>query len=242
LPFLRKEISRKTCANPAMSEFFRFPHTPHIAWLALGSPRDDKVLYLEDAETLLAGEVVIEEKLDGANLGFSIGLDGSLFAQNRGQYLLPPFTGQFAQLGQWLESHQDRLFDALTESLTVFGEWCAARHSLNYDQLPDWWLMFDVYDSEAERFWSTVRRNELAALVGVSVVPCLYQGRVTLAQLKGWAFGEASRFRRGDAEGVIVRSEDAMWLQNRAKLVRPNFTQAITQHWRNRVVEWNRIA
>lgn len=225
-----------------MSEFFRFPHTPHIAWLASGSPRDDKVLSLEDAEILLAGEVVIEEKIDGANLGFSIGSDGLLWVQNRGQYLLPPFTGQFAQLGKWLDLHQDRLLDALTESLIVFGEWCAARHSLNYDQLPDWWLMFDVYEREAERFWSTVRRDELAALLGVSVVPCVYQGRVTMTQLKKHILGEASRFRQGDAEGVIVRSEDAVWLQKRAKLVRPNFTQAITKHWRNRVVEWNRIA
>ena len=225
-----------------MSEFFRFPHTPHIAWLASGAPRDDKVLPLEDAEKLLAGEVVIEEKLDGANLGFSIGSDGTLRVQNRGQYLLPPFTGQFAQLGKWMQAHQDGLFDAQTESMMVFGEWCAARHSLNYDQLPDWWLMFDVYDREAKRFWSTARRNELALALGLSVVPCLYQGRVTMAQLKGWAFGEVSRFRQGDAEGVIVRSEDAMWLQQRAKLVRPNFTQAITQHWRNRVVEWNLIA
>ncbi|MFZ3140883.1 RNA ligase family protein [Polaromonas sp.] len=225
-----------------MSEFFRFPHTPHLAWLAPGSPRDDKVLSVAEAEKLLAEEIVLEEKLDGANLGFSIGPDGTLRVQNRGQYLVPPFTGQFAQLGKWMAMHQDRLFDGLTESLMVFGEWCAARHSLDYDQLPDWWLMFDVYDRDVKRFWSTTRRNELAVVLGVSVVPCLYQGRVTLVELKQWTFGEVSRFRRGDAEGVIVRREDAMWLQQRAKLVRPNFTQAITQHWRKRVVEWNRIA
>jgi ATP-dependent RNA circularization protein (DNA/RNA ligase family) len=224
-----------------MSEFFRFPHTPHLAWLAPGSPRDDKVLSLEEAEKLLVGDVVIEEKLDGANLGFSIGPDGTLRVQNRGQYMPPPFTGQFVQLGKWMNTHQDRLFDVLTESLIVFGEWCAARHSLDYDQLPDWWLMFDVYDLDAKRFWSTTRRNELAAVLGVSVVPCLYQGRVTLAQLKSWMVGEVSRFRQGDAEGVIVRREDAMWLQQRAKLVRANFTQAITRHWRHRVTEWNRV-
>ena len=224
-----------------MSEFFRFPHTPHIAWLASGTPRDDKVLSLDEVEKLLAGDVVIEEKLDGANLGFSLGPDGTLRVQSRGQYLLPPFTGQFAQLGKWMDVHQDGLFDTLTESLIVFGEWCAARHSLAYDQLPDWWLMFDVYDRDAKRFWSTARRNKLAVALGVSLVPCLYQGRVTMAQLKGWAFGETSRFRQGDAEGVVVRSEDAMWLQQRAKLVRANFTRAITQHWRHRVTEWNRV-
>ena len=39
-----------------MSSFFRFPHTPHIAWLAAGAPRDDKVLSPEEAQALLAGE------------------------------------------------------------------------------------------------------------------------------------------------------------------------------------------
>ena len=48
-----------------MTAFFRFPHTPHIAWLAPGVPRDDKVLSPADAAEVLAGEVVVEEKLDG---------------------------------------------------------------------------------------------------------------------------------------------------------------------------------
>jgi len=40
--------------------FFRFPHTPHLAWLGRGTPRDDKVLSPADAAGLLAGDVVIE--------------------------------------------------------------------------------------------------------------------------------------------------------------------------------------
>ena len=63
-----------------MTDFFRFPHTPHIAWLATGAPRDDKVLSPDEAHELLAGEVVLEEKLDGANLGFSVSPDGVLRA------------------------------------------------------------------------------------------------------------------------------------------------------------------
>ena len=70
-----------------MTDFFRFPHTPHLAWLAAGEPRNDKVLSLAEAQTLLAGEVVVEEKLDGANLGLSLNSEGALRTQNRGQYL-----------------------------------------------------------------------------------------------------------------------------------------------------------
>ena len=149
-----------------MTDFFRFPHTPHIAWLASGAPRDDKVLSPDEAAELLEGEVVIEEKLDGANLGLSVSPDGVLRAQNRGQYLAQPFHGQFARLTPWLAVHEDRLFDALGAHLIAFGEWCAAQHSLDYAALPDWWLVFDVYDRTTGRFWSTARRNIWAAHLG----------------------------------------------------------------------------
>lgn len=96
-----------------MSDFFRFPHTPHLVWLATGEPRDDKLLTLVEANALLADEVVVEEKLDGANLGISIGTDGQLRVQNRGQYLVEPFTGQFSRLAPWLGQHHYKLIDTL---------------------------------------------------------------------------------------------------------------------------------
>jgi hypothetical protein len=56
-------------------DFYRFPHTPHLSWLGEGTPRDDKVLPPTEAKALLAGEVVVEEKRDGANPGLSLGSD-----------------------------------------------------------------------------------------------------------------------------------------------------------------------
>ena len=149
-----------------MTDFFRFPHTPHLAWLGSGTPRDDKVLSPAEAQTLLAEAVVIEEKLDGANLGLSISPDGTLWAQNRGQYLIAPYAGQFEHLGHWIDAREDALFDALGENLILFGEWCAARHSVAYDHLPDWFLVFDVYDRSVCCFWSTARRDALARSLG----------------------------------------------------------------------------
>ncbi len=81
-----------------MSDFFRFPHTPHIDWLGEGMPRDDKVLNNAEVEAILAQPLRIEEKLDGANLGISMRASGELRAQNRGQYLLEPYAGQFSRL------------------------------------------------------------------------------------------------------------------------------------------------
>jgi len=225
-----------------MTDFFTFPHTPHIAWLASGSPRGDKVLSVAEASDLLSVPVALEEKLDGANLGFSVSKDGLVRAQNRGQYLEPPFHGQFARLGPWLSAHEDLLFDTLGTHLIAFGEWCAARHSLNYETLPDWWILFDIYDRVQGQFWSTARRNELATTLGVAVVPRLHHGQASMEKLNDWVSTSPSHFRSGHLEGVVIRREDADWLQARAKLVRPDFTQEINSHWRSRTLEWNALS
>ena len=225
-----------------MLEFFRFPHTPHIAWLAEGEPRDDKVLSPTEVKSLLVGEVVVEEKLDGANLGFSLGPDGDLRAQNRGQYLAVPHAGQFFRLPAWLEHHGDDIAAALTPDLMLFGEWCAARHSLDYSAMPDWFLLFDVCDRKAGKFWSTQRRNAMAASIGLATVPELKRAKFSLAELKILLTTQLSHYRAGPVEGIVIRRESADWCEGRAKLVHPDFTQAIGKHWSKRGIEWNRLA
>lgn len=225
-----------------MNAFLRFPHTPHLAWLGEGAPpRDDKVLSKIDREALLSHDVVVEEKLDGANLGISVAPDGNLRAQNRGQYLKPPYQGQFVRLEKWLQRHEDTFFDALGENLIAFGEWCGARHSLDYSALPDWWLLFDIYDRSKQTFWSTVRRTIWAANCGVETVPTLFRGRTNLSALQSLVNTCESRFRSGEIEGVVIRAEDDSALLNRAKLVRADFLQTIDSHWRSRMLEWNRL-
>jgi ATP-dependent RNA circularization protein (DNA/RNA ligase family) len=224
-----------------MTDIFRFPHTPHISWLGSGVPRDDKVLPPSEVRALLGADVVVEEKVDGANLGLSVGADARACAQNRGQYLRPPFGGQFARLGPWLAAHEDTLFDALSTHLIAFGEWCAATHSLDYTALPDWWLAFDVYDRREARFWSTCRRNHWARNLGLPVVPTLLRGQIDMPALKALLNKHRSRYRDGPMEGVVIRAEDDRWLHQRAKLVRPDFTRRIKSHWRSRALTWNQL-
>ena len=223
------------------ADFFRFPHTPHLAWLGEGSPRDDKVLPPAEVKALLAGNVMVEEKLDGANLGLSFAADGQLRAQNRGQYLAEPHAGQFARLPAWLVQHSEALRAALKLDLILFGEWCAARHSLDYTALPDWFLLFDVYDRSAGRFWSTPRRNVLAGEAGLVTVPQVFHGKTTVPALKQLVATTPSCYRSSPLEGVVIRRESPDWCEARAKLVRPDFTQAIDIHWRKRAIEWNRV-
>lgn len=237
---------RKNKPDDSLSppDFFRFPSTPHLGWLAeAGPPRDDKMQSPEERQTLLRDEVVVEEKLDGANLGFSLDPTDRIRIQNRGGFLIEPYSGQFARLPAWLGQHQDGLKQVLRPELIVFGEWCAARHSLQYDVLPDWFLVFDVYDQAHKKFWSTARRNALAATAGLATVPEIANGHLSLESLNGIVMRSSSHFApRQGLEGVVIRQESSEWCISRAKLVNPNFIQTIETHWRQRAIEWNRIS
>jgi len=222
-------------------EFSRFPHTPHIVWLGREAPRDDKVLSQVEALNLLAGPVVVEEKLDGANLGFSVGPTGALRAQNRGHYLVEPYKGQFTRLSGWMSQHGAGLATELGEHLIAFGEWCAAQHSLDYTALPDWWLLFDVYDRRTRKFWSTQRRDLLARKLHLATVPRVAVGHQSIESLEDIVASVHSRYRDGPLEGVVVRCENSDWLVARAKLVRTDFAQAIAEHWRSRRLQWNHV-
>lgn len=223
-----------------MTDFFRFPHTPHLAWLGPGTPREDKVLSSAEAEALLAHPVVIEEKVDGANLGLSIDENGQVVMQNRGSYILPSqLPPQFKPLARWLAEHRFAFLDHLPPELILFGEWCFARHSVPYTQLPDWFLAFDVFDRTKQKFWSTRRRNVLADQLGIALVPRIAAGRFSLADVR--TFLGQSKLGDEPAEGLYIRHETDEWLLARAKLVRPEFAQAIGEHWTKRKLEANAL-
>jgi len=220
--------------------FVKYPHTPHLTWLGPGQPRGDKVLTREGRNNFLAGELIVEEKLDGANLGISIVAD-DLAVQNRGEYLRRPTHAQFSTLWPWLEVRRQALFDLLGERLVLFGEWCYAVHTVRYDALPDWFLGFDIYDREAARFWSVDRRNALLSQLGASSVAEIARGRYDLHQLSHTVATERSRYGSGPVEGIYLRRESRLWLEARAKIVRAEFTQTIQDHWSGRAIQRNQL-
>jgi ATP-dependent RNA circularization protein (DNA/RNA ligase family) len=190
---------------------------------------------------VLAGEVVVEEKVDGANVGLSVDGDGNVRAQNRGRWLTPGDHPQFGPLWPWMHARADLLRQHLGEHLIVFGEWCIAVHSVHYDQLPDWFLGFDVHDRRDGEFWSLARRNELLEQLQIQPVPELLRGRTSLPELKRLLERTKSRVGTGPAEGLYIRRESSERLLARAKLVRPDFLQQIEEHWLQRPLQRNRV-
>jgi len=219
--------------------FFKFPSTPHLAVLGDNDIRGDKILLPAEQAQCLRHKLVIEEKVDGANLGISFDSDGNIHAQNRGAYLTLPGSGQWQRLGEWLEPRMDAFFEHLTDRYILFGEWCYARHSVSYDRLPDWFLGFDIYDKKEGRFLSVDRRDAFLSRLGITRVPVIAEGHFSLQELE--KLFTQSRFSDQPMEGLYLRFDKDGWLEQRAKLIRPAFIQAITEHWSRLAIQPNRL-
>lgn len=219
--------------------FVKFPTTPHLLWLGTTAARADKVLTCDEAESFLRQPVIVEEKVDGANLGISFDAHGNLLAQNRGNLLQRGIKDQFSPLWVWLSERETRLFDALEDRFILFGEWCYARHSIRYTRLPDYFLAFDVFDRREQHFFSSVRRDEICGELMLATVPKVDAGTFSLVEITR-LIGQSSLYD-GPMEGVYLRQENSSWLVQRAKVVRTEFVQLIGEHWLNQPMVTNRL-
>jgi len=221
-------------------EFHKFTRTPHLTVLGDVDIRDDKLMSEFDRNKFLSHEVVIEEKIDGANLGVSFDMEGNIRAQNRGAYLPLPYTGQWKKLSEWLTVFADKLFDQLSDRYILYGEWCYAQHSISYDRLPDWFLGFDIFDKLEMKFFSCTRRNDVFQELCVTPAPLIKRGYFTLAEIQSF-LSSPSQVGRTPAEGLYLRFDQGDWLVKRAKLVRPTFIQSVGQHWTRTAIKVNRL-
>lgn len=154
----------------------KIPRTQHIEGSRLppgGETDPEAIPFLK-----LKGEfLVIEEKLDGTGVGifFDHNCDPAII--HRGSRATRP---EFRLLYDWVEFHEDELFDLLDctsfgSKYVLFGEWMYHKHTIYYDQLPDFFLESDVYNTKNESFLSTARRQDLLKLTPfIKSVPILY--------------------------------------------------------------------
>jgi hypothetical protein len=240
-----------------MAELFKYPRTPHLEGSRL-QPGDED-LEGESLELWQGRKVVIEEKLDGANCALSFDEDGQLWLQSRGHFLSGgPRERQFDLFKSWAHQHRRDLWEVLGHRYQVFGEWLYAKHTMSYDQLPDYFLEFDCWDRELGQFLDTPSRRTLLPNF-VHSVPVLYSGPMPAAvhPWLGPSCYRSANWRQALpedplvlsqtdpsplAEGLYLKWEENGQVKARAKWVRASFHQAVEQsgsHWADRPIVRN---
>lgn len=232
-----------------MSDAIKFPKTPRLA----------TVLQEDVHSRWRQHTAVVEEKIDGANVG--IWFEGEeLRLQSRG-HVLRGGSGerQFTAFHGWAAERQEALLKALTTRFVLYGEWCFAKNKTFYDALPDWFIGYDVLDRETQRFMPTAFREILLKCCGIHMAPRLWAGPFGKASAFGsmqgpsrlkttkWRDGllrEAARVGVKDPmaetddsdwmEGIYVRVEDLEGVVGRMKLHREGYEKVRNDHWRER--------
>lgn len=223
----------------------KFPRTPHL--IDLGAVGSDDIL-LPSAPIPTPGcTVLITEKIDGANMGFSLSADRQLLVQNRSHFVNSSTHSQFKKLDSWIERHREELFGLLNrdkyfpQRYVLYGEWMHAVHSVSYTALPDRFLAFDLFDRGERKF---VNRETLETLLDGTQIHMtkVMEKRGTIpkdSELRALV-EQQSAFAEGRVEGVVVKIEDKNWVKWRGKVVRGDFL-AGNQHWSKNIMQENGI-
>lgn len=224
---------------------FKFPRTPHLINLGAATD-DDEHVHLAIDTTQTNTRVVITEKVDGANMGFSLSEDKQILVQNRSHHVNPTSHDQFKKLGAWVEKHKEELLKLLDrdpyfpERYILFGEWLYATHSIPYSRLPDYFMAFDLYDRRTGTFASTNTLRSLLMNTSISVVPLLHEGGLPSENELREMVQRESMFYEGRIEGIYLKVEIELEVVQRAKVVRSDFI-AGNEHWTKAPLQVNTI-
>lgn len=204
------------------------PPYPRIPQLVPGrGTRDDRVVRTVDLARVLASPVLVEEKLDGANV--------SLWAE-QGVVLTSLRSGpgsvdrarQLGPLRAWVAERHDPLASVLSGGLTCYAEWLLLTHTVPYDRLPSYLVALDFRRPDGT-FLDLAERKQTADRAGLVLPPELWRGVPgEIARLE--ALIGTSRYGSRPAEGLVIRREDGCEPRV-TKLVRAGFSPVGNRSW-----------
>ena len=191
----------------------------------------------KDQKKLLNGKVEITEKVDGANVGIVRTKNDSWTLQKRRGLADSGVHEQFAFFWNWARNNEERILK-IPEGHIVYGELCFAVHHIFYDQLPSYFLVYDIWDGRG--YLDHSERVSLVDDLGFNHVPILHYGSLDGILELEKLVGQSKLSSSVLMEGVVVKNYRK---QARGKLVRPEFVKELNEgdHWMKFNVRRNRL-
>lgn len=202
---------------------YKYPRTRHLPW-SPGASHDD--LIADEVEAFVGQRVIVTEKMDGENT--------SLYRDHSHARSL---DSRHHPSRNWVKGLHGSIAHEIPEGWRVCGENLYARHSVAYEALPSYFMLFSVWDADNRCLdWDSTL--EWAELLGLETVPVLYDGvfdaqwlrelELDLERCEGYVVRLASSFRYAQFGASV------------AKWVRPNHVQT-DQHWMHQAIIPNGI-
>jgi hypothetical protein len=210
----------------------KYPRTYHLPW-SESKTDDDKTLTIEQVLSNFSGKtIVVTEKLDGENT--TIYSDGYCHARS--------IDSRNHESRSYIKSLAAKIGCELPEGWRLMGENLFAKHSIEYNRLPDYFILFGIADqSNIALSWNEVK--QYGNILGLYTAPILYMGAydeisIRNSQPSTSAFG-------GCVEGYVVRNASNFSMndfsKNVAKFVRANHIQS-KDHWMYSPIITNKLS
>ena len=165
--------------------------------------------------------VIVQEKLDGSNVGVAKLDDGSIVALGRSGYLAQTSPYEQHQLfADWVRQNVDR-FDFLTPGERLCGEWLAQAHGTVYTLAHEPFVAFDLMIGETRANFATFSQRVAAA--GFTMPHLVSVGPPRKIQDVMDALGQHGfHGADDDVEGAVWRIERQGVVDFLCKYVRPD--------------------
>lgn len=130
--------------------------------------------------------------------------------------------------------------DIIPEGMRICGENLYAKHSIHYENLSSYFLVFGIYINDVCLSWKET--VEWCQLLELQHVPVLFEGMFGEELVKN-CFTGISKFQ-GEQEGYVVRISEQFaftdFSTSVAKFVRKNHVQT-DEHWMNSTIIKNEL-
>ena len=205
--------------------YYKYPRTYHLPFSETITEDDKR---LKDTKQFQNMNVVITEKMDGENTTIY-----------NNYYHARSLDSKHRDYHSYLLSNiLPRIQYLISDDMHICGEYLYAEHSIHYDNLKDYFLMFSVWNKDTCLSWTDTK--EWAELLGLKLVPELYIGKYDEEKVKKIAKEVVER----GGEGIVVRNVERFkyndFSKNVAKYVRKKHVQTDT-HWTNQEIKKNNL-
>lgn len=205
-------------------KYVKYPRTMHLPWSNL--LKDDRILASDDH--FVGKRVIVTLKMDGENTTM---YNDKIHARS--------IDSGSHETRNWVKGLWSRIAWMIDENMRICGENLYAVHSMKYDSLPSYFMVFSVWIDNVCLSWEET--VDYAGILGLETVPVIYDGQYDREAVEK-AFVPYAETN----EGYVVRIAESFnygdFRKSIAKYVRPQFRQAINNshgHWISKKVETN---
>jgi len=205
----------------------KYPRTYHVPWSNM--LKDDRML--ESDDNFKGKRVVVTLKMDGENTTM---YNDYIHARS--------LDSNTHETRKWVKGLWSRISYLLDDNMRICGENLYAVHSMKYDNLKSYFMMFSMWADNTCLSWDET--IEYAKILGLETVPVIYDDIYNEAKIRE----EFTKYEK-ENEGYVIRIADEFnyvdFRKSVAKFVRPEFRQVVNNshgHWISKKIEVNGLS